>query len=68
VMFTAGFATQARMRAPEGAASTEAVAGVNMRVREPQDAGSVNVINGATFATGRPRTSRAGSGAPRGRR
>ena len=24
VMFTAGFATQARMRAPEGAASTEA--------------------------------------------
>ena len=50
VVVTAGFATMARTRAPERAASTQALAVVNMGVREPQVPWSVNAINGG----GRP--------------
>jgi hypothetical protein len=45
VMLTIGFATRTRSRAPEGAASTQVVAVVNMGIREPQDLRPVNAIN-----------------------
>jgi acyl-ACP thioesterase len=45
VMLTTGFATRTRSRAPEGAASTQVVAVVNMGIREPQDLRPVNAIN-----------------------
>ena len=45
LVITAGFATVARTRVPEGAASTQASAVVNMGVREPHALGSVNAIN-----------------------
>ena len=45
VVVTAGFATMARTRMPERAASTQALAVVNMGVREPQVPRSVNAIN-----------------------
>ena len=48
VVITAEFAMQARTRAPEGAASTEASAVVNMGVREPHRPGCVNAISQPT--------------------
>ena len=52
VVVTAGFATMARTRMPERAASTQALAVVNMGVREPQVPRSVNAINGCACRGG----------------
>ena len=50
VVVTTGFATMARTRTPGRAASTQALAVVNMGAREPQVLGPVNAINGSGWA------------------
>jgi hypothetical protein len=50
VVVTTGFATRARMRMPERAASAQAKAVVNMGVREPHEVTCVNAITGERLA------------------